>query len=360
MYLADWFDRVRRASPKWSEHFDLLGLVTQQPFDNDLFRSLSMRPEEIDLPCFMAATQIFIIHGRGAYEAFRKMRTEHKYLQLVDRDYYPWPSNEATGKIIQFLDRYLRGIDYVNLESVGIQMRLGKREWYWRKEKDFPLPGTQYLKWYLRADNSLSRDREIELTEEFQYTTKAGPIGQKCGVSFHSSPFGENVEFAGHFSATLTISSSMPDADVVVTLWAIDEQDQIIPYGSKGEPEPIAKGFLRASHRKLDSVKSRPERPWHTHKQEDYAPLGQDDVVTVEVEIFPAAARVNQGWRLRLDIAPAEVQPDVLGYNPLAMRRFYGEEHEAGTNTVHVGPDRLGYITCPVVPLRQGYPNVML
>lgn len=158
-----------------------------------------MRPEEIDLPCFMAATQIFIIHGRGAYEAFRKMPTEHKYLQLVDRDYYPWPSNEATGKIIQFLDRYLRGIDYANLERVGIQMRLSNRGSYWRKEKDFPLPGTQYLKWYLRADSSLSRDREVELTEEFKYTTKAGPIGQKCGVSFHSSPFEEDVEFPGHF-----------------------------------------------------------------------------------------------------------------------------------------------------------------
>ncbi|PCG90650.1 CocE/NonD hydrolase [Penicillium occitanis (nom. inval.)] len=360
LYLADWFDRVRRASPKWTEQFDLLKLVSQQPFDNDLFRSLSMRPEEIDLPCFLAGAQIFIIHGRGAYEAFRDLRSEHKYLQLVDRDYYPWPSHEATGKIIQFLDRYLRGVDYVNLERVGVQMRLGNSKWYWRKETDFPLPGTQYIKWYLRADGSLSPSPENGPSQKFEYSTKAGSSGQKCGVSFHSLPFEEDVEFAGHFSATLSISSSMPDADVVVTLWAVDEQGHIVRYGSKGEPEPLAKGFLRASHRKLDPTKSRPERPWHTHKQDDYAPLIQDEVVVVDVEIFPAAGRLQQGWRLRLDVAPAEVQPDVIGYNPLPMRSFYGEQHEEGTNVVHVGQDHLGYVTCPLVPLKQGYHNVML
>jgi hypothetical protein len=137
---------VKKASPKWTEHLDLLKLMSLQRFDNDMFRSLSVRPEEINLPCFMAGAQIFIIHGRGAYEAFRTMPSEHKHLQLVDRDYYPWPSHEATGKIVQFLDRHLRGVDYVNLERVGIQMRLGFQKWYWRKEIDFPLPGTQYTR----------------------------------------------------------------------------------------------------------------------------------------------------------------------------------------------------------------------
>lgn len=360
LYLADWSDRVRRASPKWTEYVDLLKLTSQQQFDNDLYRSLSVRPDEIDLPCLIAGAQIFIIHGRGAYEAFRNMRSEHKYLQLVDRDYYPWPSNEATGKIIQFLDRHLRGVDYVNLERVGVQMRLGYGKWYWRKETDFPLPGTQYTKWYLQADGSLSPSPENGPSRKFEYSTKAGLSGQKCGVSFHTLPFEEDVEFAGHFSATLSISSSMPDADVVVTLWAVDKQGHIVPYGSKGEPEPLAKGFVRASHRKLDPTKSRPERPWHTHEQDDYAPLLQDEVVVVDVEIFPAAGRLQQGWSLRLDVAPAEIQPDIIGYSPLPMRSFYGEQHEEGTNVIHVGQDHLGYVTCPLVPLKQGYHNVML
>jgi predicted acyl esterase len=30
---------------------------------------------------------------------------------------------------------------------------------------------------------------------------------------------------------------------------------------------PIAQGWLRASHRKLDKKKSLPYRPWHTHDE---------------------------------------------------------------------------------------------
>ncbi|KAH8645938.1 galactose-binding domain-like protein [Tricladium varicosporioides] len=344
LYLTDWFDRVRRASPKWTEHFDLLKLVNLQPFDNDIFRSMSMRPEEIDIPCFMAGAQIFIIHGRGAYEAFRTMPSKNKYLQLVDRDCYLWLNYEATAKIVQFLDRYLRGVDYVNLERVGIQMRLGFQKWYWRKETDFPVPGTQYTRWYLQGDGFLSSSADTGPARKFD---------------FYNSPFEEHVEFAGHFSATLNLSSSMPEAGVVVTLWAVYEKGNVVSYGAKGEPEPLAKGFLRASHRKLDLVKSRPERPWHTHREEDYAPLKKDEIVLVDVELFPATGRIWKGWRLRLDIAAAEVQPDIPGYSPLPMRLFYGEEPEEGTNTVHVGQGQASYILCPVVLLKQGYHNVM-
>ncbi|PVH84280.1 alpha/beta-hydrolase [Cadophora sp. DSE1049] len=358
-YLADWFDRVRRASPKWSEQVDLQKFTTTQPFDNGIYRSLSTKPEQVDLPCFLAGSQIFIIHGRGAYEAYRTLSSEHKHLQLVDRDYYPWPSHEAMGKITQFLDRHLRGVDYVNLERVGVQMRLGFQKWYWRKESDFPLPGTQYTKFHLQTDGSLASSIDTGAPKKFEYSTKSGSSGQKCGISFHSAPFETDVEFAGHFAAKLNISSSVLEADIVVSLWAIDEKGNIVPYGAKGEPEPLAKGFLRASHRKLDLEKSRPERPWHTHTEEVHAPLKKDEVVSVDVEMFPAAGRICKGWRLRVDVAPAEVQPDIPGYSPLAMRRFYGEENEEAMNAVHVGLDLPSYVLCPVVPLKQGYCNVM-
>ncbi|PMD30642.1 alpha/beta-hydrolase [Hyaloscypha variabilis F] len=358
-FLTDWNDRMKRASPKWNDQVDLLKLMNAKPFDDDLWRGLSTQPGEISLPCFLSASQLFIIHGRGAYEAFRAMASEHVHLQVVDRDYYPWASNESSAKILQFLDRHLRGVDYVKLERVGIQMRLGNREWYWRMEKNWPVPGTRYTKWYLRSDGSLSMSPESGPAKRFEYSTKTPPSGRKCGISFQSLLFEEDVEFAGHFTATLSVSSSMPDADVVVTLWVVDEQGNAIPFSAKGEAEPLAKGFLRASHRKTDPSKSLPERPWHTHTRDDYAPLETDEVVLIEVEILPAAGRIRKGWRLRLDITPTEAQPDIPGYNPLPMRVFYGEEHAEGTNAVHLGRDRIGYITCPVVPCKQGYSNVL-
>lgn len=42
-----------------------------------------------------------------------------------------------------------------------------------------------------------------------------GPGKRKSGLSFFSVPLEQDIEFAGHFSARLEVSLSLPDADVV-------------------------------------------------------------------------------------------------------------------------------------------------
>lgn len=358
-FIDDWCNRVRKVSPKWGEQADLVKLMAAHPFDGGLWEMISAKPDNEGLPCFLAATQIFILHGRGAFEAWRVRNPEITHLQLVDFDYYPWPSHQASGKILQFLDCYLKGADSKDLERVGIQVRLGDKQWYWRTESSWPVPGTQYTRWYLRNDGTLSMSAEKGSEKPFAYPTKLPPSGKRSGVSFHSPPFEETVELAGHFTAALSISSSTSDADVVVTLWAINETGTVVAFGANGQPQPLAKGFLRASHRKLDPLKSLPERPWHTHRLEDHAPLSENEVVVVDVEIFPAAARVRARWRLRLDVTPSEHQPDIPGYNPPEMRTYYGESHDGDVNVVHVGRDLVNYISCPVVPGKGGQCNAL-
>ncbi|QKX53737.1 uncharacterized protein TRUGW13939_00817 [Talaromyces rugulosus] len=357
-YISDWYRRVKLCSPKWTDHMDLFSMMKAHPFYDALWGAMNSKLGPIDLPCFLAASQIFMIHGRGAYEAWKTRRPENTHLQLVDCDYYSWPSREASGKVLQFLDHYLKGNENPIPETVGIQIRLGNGEWYWRKEKSWPVPGTCYTKWHLRADGSLSTDEANNTEKCFSYAARVPPNG-KSGESFHSPPFENDIELAGHFKAILNISSDKADADIVVMLWAVNEEGKVVPYSSKGEPEPLAKGFLRASHRQTDPLKSTPERPWHTHTQEDNAPLKIGEVVQVEVEIFPAAARIRKAWRLRVDICPSENQPDIPGYTPLEMREWYSEVNDGGLNAIHVGGSRPNYIVCPVVPLREGYRNLV-
>ncbi|KAF2193179.1 alpha/beta-hydrolase [Zopfia rhizophila CBS 207.26] len=357
-YLENWFERVHTASPKWKDHMDMFSLMKANPFDGNLWHTVSSQADQVDIPCFLAASQIFIIHGRGAYEAWKSRRPDNTHLQLVGSDYYSWPSREAARKIVQFLDHYLKGLEYPKLERVGIQVRLGHGSWYWRKETNWPVPGTRYTRFHLRADGTVGTTKSPEPGMQFSYSTKISSRG-KSGVSFYSSPFDQDAEFAGHFAAVLNVSSSASDADVVVCLWAVDEQGNVVPYSSKNEPEPLAKGFLRASHRKTDPAKSLPERPFHTHLKEDNAPLNAGQVVRIDVEMYPAAARIKSGWRLRVDITPTKDQPDIPGYTPPAMREWYSESHE-GTNSVHIGADYKNYILCPVVPRKEGYRNIVM
>jgi predicted acyl esterase len=336
--------------------------MKSHPFYDALWDMMRSDVGPVDLPCFTAASQIFMIHGRAAYEAWSCRNPDNTHLQLVDSNYYPLPSREAAGKILQFLGYYLKGTDYSPPERVGLQMRLGHGQWYWRKETDWPVPGTQYTQWHLRSDGTLAEKAEDNTQgHTFTYAARVSS-SSKSGESFRSAPFENDVDLAGHFKAVLSVSASSPDADIVVMLWAEDEQGRVVPYSARGNLEPLAKGFLRASHRQLDPLRSTPKRPWHTHTEQDHAPLRPTEIVQLEIEILPAAARICKGWRLRVDICPSEEQPDIPGYLPAKMHEWYGEvdNDDLAINSIHVGEARPNYIVCPVVPLREGYRNLIL
>ncbi|KAL6407617.1 hypothetical protein AUP68_08637 [Ilyonectria robusta] len=364
-YLKNWFARVREVSPKWKDSMDVEALMEANETYSKFWEMLDSSTEaSIDIPCFLAASQIFMIHGRGAFEAWMARRPENTHLQLVDSNYYSWPSRESSTKIMQFLDHYLKGEETLAPERVGIQMRLGNRDWYWRTEQSWPVPGTKYTNWHLTPDGGLSSTPLEKGTPETRlaYSARAPSVG-RSGVSFHSPAFTEDVDLAGHFVAVLSVSSTAADADVTALLWAVDETGTVVSYGaSSDDPEPVAKGFLRVSHRHTDPELSLPWRPWHTHLKEHLGPLrGAEDVVEIAIEILPAAARVRKGWKLRLDVCPSEDQPNIPGYKSPGMRLWYGETHgEEDQNAIHIGGGRTNYILCPVVPERNNYPNYIV
>lgn len=332
--------------------------MNEHPFYDAAWMMTEKKLNHRDIPCFLAAPQIFMIHDRAAYEAWRERSPENTHLQLIDCDYYAWPSKQAATKILQFLNHHLKGSEHPKPEPVGIQVRVGYGKWYWRKEPTWPLSETRYVRWHFMTDGKVVSDRIEEPEICFSYSSKA-PTKGKSGISFYSSSFDEDVDIVGHFSARLNISSSAPDADVFVTLWPVDEQGKIVPLSSKSQPEPIAKGFLRASHRKTDPAQSLPIRPWHTHTKLDNAPLQPGEIVSIDVEIYPAAAKIRKGWRLRVDITPSEDQPDIQGYVKPDVRIAYGETHEEGTDKIDVGGCLVNYVVCPVVPCKS-YSNMDL
>ena len=67
---------------------------------------------------------------------------------------------------------------------------------------------------------------------------------------------------------------------------------------------PVAKGWLRASHRKLDPNKSLPYRPYHAHNERQWLEPGE--AVECQVEIWPTCMVFKKGHRIRLDIQPRD------------------------------------------------------
>ena len=76
--------------------------------------------------------------------------------------------------------------------------------------------------------------------------------------------------------------------DLFLTLRNFDaDGNEVLETGQQGTPVPVAKGWLRVSHRELDPELSLPYRPYHKHTRRLFLKPGE--IVKVEVEIWPTS-----------------------------------------------------------------------
>jgi predicted acyl esterase len=97
------------------------------------------------------------------------------------------------------------------------------------------------------------------------------------------------------------------------------------------EKGPVALGWLRASHRELDPVKSTPDRPWHPHAAEK--PLVPGEPTAVDIEIWPSATRFEAGERLQLVVRGSDLYTTMTPSRHLQTRN-------SGAYVISTGGDR--------------------
>ena len=111
---------------------------------------------------------------------------------------------------------------------------------------------------------------------------------------------------------------------------------------------PLALGWLRASHRKLDPHKTLPYRPYHPH--DEVQKLTPGEIYPLDVEIWPTCIVAPKGWRVVLSVQGH----DHIVVAPGRMRHDHPEDRTAtefgGTCTLYTGDDHPATLLLPVVP----------
>src|SRR6185295_17698614 len=91
-----------------------------------------------------------------------------------------------------------------------------------------------------------------------------GGIKPGMGVALETAPLRQDLEVTGPLAAVLFVSSETEDMDLFLTLRNFDpDGNEVLETGQQGAPVPVAKGWLRVSHRELDPELSLPYRPYH-------------------------------------------------------------------------------------------------
>jgi predicted acyl esterase len=178
-------------------------------------------------------------------------------------------------------------------------------------------------------------------------------------LTLRTAPLKEEVEITGPLQAKIFISSETTDADLFVVLRVFDPDGNEVLFQGANEPKaPIAQGWLRASHRKLDPVKSRPWMPYHPHTEAE--PLVPGQVYELDVEIWPTCLVIPAGYTIAFSVLGRDFDhglPGPVSHLGTELRGCAFFTHEGRpeqiygkTVTVHSGPEHPSYVVLPVIP----------
>ena len=160
-------------------------------------------------------------------------------------------------------------------------------------------------------------------------------LNDLLGVNFASAPLKTAKAFQGPINVRLYVSSTSGDGMLSVAV------EDVAPNGKVAR---LSGGWQVISLRKLDTAKSRYLdkqliQPYHPFTKASHAALKRGEVAPVDVEIFPTAARILPGHRLRISIQSFDVPH--LAPNGTQI------PGTAGIITVRTGPSHPSTITLP-------------
>ena len=238
------------------------------------------------------------LHPRGNFEGFVRAASRQKWLEVHGIEHWThFYTDYGVALQKKFFGHFLKGEDtgWSRQPGVLLQIRHPGERFVERPERQWPLARTRWTKLYLDpAGHALVR-APVRRPGRVTY----GGLGD--GVTFLTPPLARETEITGPVAARLFVSSETSDADLFLILRVFaPDMAEVTFQGALDPHTPIAQGWLRASHRKLDPRLTLPYRPYHTHDEPQ--PLQPRRVYELDVEIWPTCIVVPPGHRVGLTV----------------------------------------------------------
>lgn len=337
--------------------------ILAHPLDDQYHQDRSPQWDKITVPFLSAANWGGQgLHPRGNFEGYYRAASEEKWLEAHGIEHWTHFYTDYGREIqLRFFNHFLKGdaSGWTDQPRVYLQIRHPGGRFEGRAEADWPIPRTDWTRYYLEPDGMrLSSEPPASST-----SVSFEALGE--GLTFRSEPLAAATEFTGPLAAKLWVSSSTEDADLFLVFRVFDPTGEEVVFQGAIDPHtPVAQGWLRASHRKLDPDLSEPWRPYHTH--DEHQPLTPGDVYELDVEIWPTSIVVPAGYTIALSVLGRDYEWDgdtsglrlsnfkneLKGCGPFLHDdpRDRPKEIFGGTTTLHLGPDHAAFVLGPVIP----------
>jgi hypothetical protein len=340
---------------------DLGDTILAHPLDDAYHRDRSPVWEQVTVPFLSAANWGGQgLHPRGNFEGFYRAASKEKWLEAHGLAHWTHFYTDYGVRLQKrFFGHFLKGErgDWERQPRVQLQVRhvdkFGERA-----ENEWPLARTHWTRLYLHPADQTLQQKAPSGRASLQYDA----LGD--GVTFVAPAMDQDIEITGPLAAKLWVSSSTADADLFLVFRVFTpDLREVVFMGALDPHTPIAQGWLRASHRKLDHRLSEPWRPYHTHDQPQ--PLTPGQQVELDIELWPTSIVVPKGYRVALTVRGRDyewqsttgeklsnLKNELRGCGPFLHDdpRDRPKAIFGGQNTLHFGPDRQPYVLVPVIP----------
>jgi uncharacterized protein len=339
--------------------------LKQHSFDDEWHRSRSADLSLVRTPLLSCANWGGQgIHPRGNFNGYTETPANTpKWLEVHgDSHWSHFSSGYGVGLQKRFFDYFLKGVQngWDKQPPVQLNVRHPGEKFVLRHENEWPLARTQWTKFYLDVDNMALSAKPVASGRSITYEA----LGK--GLTFSMPPLEKPTEITGPMAAKVFVSSSTKDADLFLIVRVFDPQGKELTFMGSTDPNtPIANGWLRVSHRRLDPVKSKPYRPYHPHDRAELLEPGE--VYECDVEIVTSCIVVPAGWRVALTIRGKDYEYEGE-LSEFAKKFHYGTRGTGGMThtdpdnrpadvfggnvTLHAGGKQESYLLLPIIPAK--------
>jgi predicted acyl esterase len=339
---------------------DLGTEIKKHPLMDDWYRQRNPEWSQVRVPMLSAANWGGQgLHPRGNFEAFTQAASDERWLEVHGLEHWThFYTDYGVDLQKRFFGHFLKGEDtgWDRQPKVQLQVRHVDGRLIQRAESEWPLGRARWTKLFLDARALALTPQPVESEARVEYDA----LGD--GLTF-SLPIEAETEITGPMAARLFISSTTRDADLFLVVRVFGPEGEVTFQGALDPNTPIAQGWLRASHRKLDPDRSLAYRPYHAH--DELQPLTPGEVYELDVEIWPSSIVVPPEYRLALTVRGRDYEYEgelsdfarTFHYAHKGVGPFQHDDPDdrppdvfGGRVTIYSGGDRPSYLLVPVIP----------
>jgi hypothetical protein len=324
--------------------------------------------KKIIIPAYTGAgfhSYTYKMHLQGAQNWYENINVPKKLL-LTGPTHMERPFHSIHDEIVRWYDHWLKGKDtgIMNEDPVKVWV-MGANEW--RTSPTWPLPDTQWTKFYLHSWERLrtepfvvgGRDAYKEPDTFVQMPPTQTRTIQK--LRYMTEPLSEDTDVIGPISMNFFASLDQEDTNWIIVLKDIGP-DVSIHTAREGEvdipsnlPErELTRGWLKASYRAIDEQRTKPWKPWHKLTRKAQKMVVPGEINEYNVEILSTANRFEKGHRICVDITSLDL-PTGSGFgNNCEYVPYHVCSSKTVVHKIYHNEQYLSHLLLPIVSRQKG------